>query len=83
MSLARLALLLLVTGLAGCGGDKALECDSGPYMTAVRTEKVQAPDGLDDLDPLNEVPLPAASPQGPRAEDAPCLDFPPSIIRIR
>lgn len=83
MSLARLALLALVSGAAGCGGDKVLECDSGPYMTAVRAEKVQAPEDLDDLDPLQEVPLPEASPQVPRAEDAPCLDFPPSIIRIR
>ena len=82
----RIASLILVAALAvvaGCGESRMLECDSGPYLTAVRAPRVQAPEGLDNLDPLREVPLPAASPQEPRADDGPCLEQPPQIIQIR
>jgi uncharacterized lipoprotein len=70
--------------LTACGESKMLECDSGPYLAAVRAPKVQAPEGLDSLDPLAEVPLPEASPQQPRpeTEEGTCLEHPPQIIRI-
>ena len=82
MKLARLTIIPVLLVVAGCGGSKMMECDSGPYLTAMRTPKVQAPEGLDNLDPLNEVPLPAASPQQPRPEGSPCLEHPPQIIRL-
>ena len=52
--------------IAGCGGDSMMTCDEGPYQAAVRAPRVVAPEGLDNLDPLDEVPLPEAS---PREED--------------
>lgn len=73
-------LLTLTAGCSGNGGSAA--CDDGPYLAAARAPKVEAPDGLDELDPLNEMPLPAASPRQPRPADAPCIDQPPQIIRM-
>ena len=82
MRLAGMLVIVGVVALAGCGESKMLACDEGPYQVAVRAKKVEAPDGLDSLNPLNEVPLPAASPQQPRPEDGPCLEHPPQIIKI-
>lgn len=82
MMLARLILIAVMGGLAACGGSKSMTCDEGPYQAAVRAPRVKAPEGLDDLDPLNEVPLPAASPREPRADDAPCLEHPPQTLGI-
>ena len=82
MTSARLSLLAAALVIAGCGEPAMLACDEGPYQTAVRAPKVKAPDGLDELNPLNEVPLPEAAPPAPRPEDGPCLDYPPRIIRI-
>ena len=82
MSNLRLILPGLVLAMAGCGEPAMLACDEGPYQTAVRAPKVESPDGLDDLNPLNEVPLPASAPPAPRPEGSPCLDFPPRIIQV-
>ena len=82
MMLARLIIIALVGGLTACGGSKSMKCDTGPYQAAVRAPRVQAPDDLDGLDELNELPLPASSPRAPRPEDAPCLEAPPVIITI-
>ena len=82
MMLARLLLIAVLGAIAACGGSKSLSCDEGPYQAAVRAPRVQAPEGLDNLDPLNEVPLPAASPQAPRPAEGPCLEHPPETIRI-
>jgi uncharacterized lipoprotein len=80
---ARLILIVIPFVLAACGGSKTLKCDEGPYQMAVRAPKVQAPEGLDNLDPLNEIPLPAASPREPSPADGPCLESPPQIIGVR
>lgn len=82
MILARLTLVCALFVLAGCGKSKPLTCDEGPYQTAVRAPKIQSPEGLDSLNALNEVPLPAASPQEPGPADGPCLEHPPQIIRM-
>lgn len=82
MTKMRLLMLAAAAMFAGCGEPAMLACDEGPYMTAVRMPKVKAPDGLDELNPLNEVPLPDAAPPAPRPDDSRCLDFPPRIIRI-
>lgn len=82
MMFARLIMIAVLFAIAACGESKMLECDSGPYLTAVRAPKVQAPEGLDNLDPMNELPLPAASPRDPRPADGPCLEHPPQIIRM-
>ena len=81
----RLALMAscLSVLLAGCGGNVgSVSCDEGPYLAAVSAPKVQAPEGLDDLDPLAEMPMPEASPQEPRPDDGRCLEQPPTIIRM-
>ena len=82
MKLARLILVGTTIVLAACGGSGNMSCDEGPYQVAVRADRIQAPDGLDDLDPLQALPLPEASPQEPRAADGPCLEHPPQIIRM-
>jgi hypothetical protein len=82
MMLARLLLVAVLGAMAACGGSKMLTCDEGPYQAAVRSPRVQSPEGLDSLDPLNEAPLPAASPQAPRPAEEPCLEYPPETIRI-
>ena len=82
MRLAKLGMILAVAVLAGCGDSLMMACDEGPYQMASRSSRVQAPEGLDELDPLSEMPLPAASPQAPRADDAPCLEHPPRILDL-
>ena len=68
--------------IAGCGGDSMMTCDEGPYQAAVRAPRVVAPDGLDNLDPLDEVPLPEASPREEGADEGPCLESPPQVLKI-
>ena len=82
MSGLRLWLPLAALLIAGCGGDAPLTCDDGPYLAAVRAPKVVAPEGLDDLDPMNEVPLPEASPREEGGYDGPCLESPPQVLII-
>ncbi len=80
----RIALILVAVILAGCGGDSfVVECDAGPYQVAARSPRIESPQGLDELDPLNEKPLPEASPQEPWPADGPCLEQPPQIIRMK
>jgi hypothetical protein len=76
----RLSLLgLLVVTLNACGG-KDLTCDEvQSYQLAEQSKRVEAPEGLDDLDPLREMPLPEASPQAERPAGSDCFDRPPGI----
>ncbi len=80
MMLLRWLVLGLFAVLTACGGSKELTCDDeNAYLTAVGVARVQSPDDLDSLEPLKEMPLPAASPQVARPADAGCLDAPPII----
>ncbi len=66
--------------ISGCGGTMDLTCDEVQYYQQAKiTKRVEAPEGLDELDPLREMPLPEASPREPRPEGAPCFDRPPQI----
>lgn len=80
-TLFRLALvLLLATGLSACGKDIDLTCDDvRTYQLAAEGRRVQAPEGLDDLDPRKEMPLPEASPQAERPAGSSCIDRPPKV----
>jgi uncharacterized lipoprotein len=81
MMLARLTCIVLATGLSACGGSNEFTCDDeAPYLSAVRAPRVQAPEDLDNLEQLREMPIPQASPQAPRPTDSRCLDFPPLTI---
>ena len=82
MNLLRAVLPMCALLLSACGGDTMITCDEGPYQAAVRAPKVTAPEGLDNLDPLNEVPLPEASPREEGSYDGPCLESPPQILII-
>ncbi len=82
MSGLRLLIAAAAFVVSGCGGDTLMTCDEGPYQTAVRAPKVVAPEGLDNLDPMQEVPLPAASPREEGGYDGPCLESPPQVLFI-
>ena len=72
--------LLAAAAIAACGGPTEMTCDElRAYQLAVEGKRVQAPEGLDDLDPLREMPLPQASPQAQRPPGSPCIDMPPKI----
>lgn len=70
--------------LIACGGqskDIAASCDdrNQPYEAATEHAKIKAPEGLDDLDRMKELPLPEAAPRPDRPADAPCLELPPGV----
>ena len=77
----RLAIgLTLVMGLSACSKDVDLACDDvRAYQLSVEGKRVEAPEGLDDLDPLKEVPLPEASPRAEREDGSSCIDRPPKV----
>ncbi len=68
--------------LAACGSDNIkLSCDEPRlYQQATENRRVQAPEGLDDLDPAKEMPVPDAAPIQPREPGSPCLDIPPRYL---
>jgi len=71
---------LLLAALGACGGGKNLTCDEVQYyQLSEEGERVAAPEGLDDLDPLREMVLPQASPREPRPPGSECFDRPPKI----
>lgn len=75
-----LALVVLMSGLAGCGGSIDLTCDEARlYETAARGKRIESPDGLDPLNELKEIPLPEASSKQTRTPGAPCIDRPPTV----
>ena len=80
MTPARLMLLVCVASLTACGGTPEIECEDGNYKNAVRSSRISTPEGLDDLDRLKEMPIPAASPRPPREDDGRCLEMPPTIV---
>lgn len=70
----------MLLGLSACGGPIELACDDvRAYQLAAEGKRVEAPDDLNDLEPLKEMPLPEASPQPQRSVGSPCLDLPPMI----
>jgi hypothetical protein len=63
---------------AGCGGMQ--ECRKAqPYERSQLSKPIEAPEGLDPLDPSREMTIPEASPRPPRAANAPCLEYPPTF----
>ena len=72
-------LVMLLAGLGGCGGTELTCDDVRIYQLAEETKRVEAPDDLDNLDPLKEVPLPEASPRAEREPGSPCIDRPPAV----
>ncbi|MEM7431302.1 MAG: hypothetical protein AAF351_05110 [Pseudomonadota bacterium] len=81
----RVCVLILSAGLmTGCGGEPNLTCDElQPYQQVGDYKRVEVPDGLDDLDPLREMPVPEASPRGSREAGLPCIDLPPGATSMQ
>lgn len=79
--LVSLTVIAVFASLAGCGGPVDLTCDELlAYEAAREGQRIEAPEGLDELDPLKEMPLPRASPRPERPAGSPCLDMPPSVL---
>jgi hypothetical protein len=71
---------LLLAALSACGGPKNLTCDEvQTYQLSEQSKRVEAPEGLDELDPLAEMPLPEPSPREARPPGSECFDRPPGI----
>ena len=69
---------LVVTPLLySCGGNDACE-EPEPYQESVEGRRIEAPDGLTELQDGKELKVPDASPLPPRPEDSPCLELPPT-----
>jgi hypothetical protein len=69
-----------MAGLGACGGSADLTCDEVQYyQTSELGKRVEAPEGLDPLDPRMEMPVPEASPRPPREPGSPCFDRPPTM----
>lgn len=85
MTVARLtkmiAVLIFAAALSACWGKDVVEtCDEPqPYQAETRGERIEVPEGLDELDKLRELPLPDAE-TAPRPDGARCIDEPPSIL---
>ena len=72
--------MLVFAGMVACGGKTNLACDKPQrYQEAVDSEGLKAPEDLDSLEPLREMPLPEANPRPERPKGSPCLDLPPRI----
>jgi hypothetical protein len=81
MRLVRLILIATALFLSACGGDGPVKCKGATtYVDARSAPRVRAPEDLDDLDELREMPVPEASPQAQRPAESGCLDSPPVII---
>ena len=77
-----LAVLAFGLALAACGGNDTREVDCEKnlkYQNRVVGKRVVVPEGLDQLDPLKEMPIPAADPSAPQPTPGKCDDMPPLI----
>ena len=74
--------LALVASLSACGSKGGAKKCNKPqrYQESVQNERLKAPDGLDGLDTLREMPVPEANPRPERPPEAPCLELPPRIF---
>ena len=83
MTAIRMAVALALLGvISGCGGDGLIDknCDEPQrYQRAVDGKRVVAPEGLDQLNELAEMPIPRPqnAPEWPAG--SPCIELPPSI----
>jgi len=79
MRIMRSSILLLLAALtAACGGG-SLYCDEPQrYQASNPGPRIDAPDGMSDLQSYKELKIPEASPQQARPEGLPCLERPPA-----
>lgn len=71
-----MGVVALVT--SACSSNLSCE-EPQAYQFASETERVVAPDDLDQLQASRETPIPKASPRDPRPPGSPCIDLPPTV----
>ena len=77
-----LAVAAVVAMLAACGGNDTREVDcvaNLKYQNRVEGKRVVAPEGLDQLNELAEMPIPRADPNAPQTPPGVCNDEPPIL----
>lgn len=77
-----MTVLLLAALLSGCGmfGPKEEDCDKSlRFQNREVGERVVAPEGLDQLNPYEEMQIPAADPDAAPPVPGKCVDSPPRI----
>ena len=77
-----LAVLFLSVSLSACGGNdtREIDCeDNLRFQNRTVGKRVVAPEGLDQLDEYEEMPIPKADPEAPQMEPGKCDDMPPVI----
>ena len=70
--------------VSACGGNdtKVIDCEANlVYQDRVEGRRVVAPEPLDQLNSLLEMPIPRADPNAPTAPPGTCNDMPP-VIRM-
>jgi hypothetical protein len=72
------SILAIGSFLAACSGSPKCESE-GRYTLGREGKRIQAPDGLDDLESGKEMEIPRASPQVPREDTGKCIEAPPAI----
>lgn len=78
----QLVFLLILAILSACGSNepKEVNCDANlKYQNRVEGPRVVAPEGLDQLNVLVEMPIPRADPNAPKMPEGVCNDKPPII----
>ena len=74
--------LALCLALSGCGGNdtKEIDCEANlKFQNRVVGKRVVAPEGLDQLNEMAEIPIPKADPSAPKMAPGVCNDVPPMI----
>lgn len=69
--------VLLPFILSACGGAASVCEKPQRYESSRLGKRIDAPAGLDSLQPAKELTIPDPSPRPPRSKDDPCLELPP------
>ncbi|MEX2123101.1 MAG: hypothetical protein WD795_04355 [Woeseia sp.] len=79
MNVMRMTVILMAPLLLSACGNSAVCDEPRLYQQSELGERIEAPEGLDPLEPGREMTIPDASPRDPRPEGSPCLEFPPTL----
>ena len=73
--------IIIVTLAAATGACSTAETCEEPmfYESAQAGRRIEAPEDLDNLAALKEIPIPEASPRPPRPPGSGCIDRPPTL----
>lgn len=77
----RAATIIAATVVSGCGGDDLINysCDEPqPYQAVQPSKRVEAPQGLDPLNVLAEMPIPKPENVTERPKGSRCIELPPA-----